>query len=36
MLYAERSYQILVNNGKYSPAKLANLYRFVLRAEIGN
>ncbi len=22
--------------GKYSPAKLANLYTFVLRAEIGN
>ncbi len=32
--------QILVRNvvkyGKYSPAKLANLYTFVLRAEIGN
>ena len=26
----------VVKYGKYSPAKLANLYTFVLRAEIGN
>ena len=27
---------VVVKYGKYSPAKLANLYTFVLRAEIGN
>jgi hypothetical protein len=26
----------VVKYGKYSPAKLANLYTFLLRAEIGN
>ncbi len=26
----------VVKYGKYSPAKLANLYTFVLRVEIGN
>ncbi len=26
----------VVKYGKYSPAKLANLYTFVLRARIGN
>ncbi len=28
--------QNVVKYGKYSPAKLADLYTFVLRAEIGN